>query len=69
MEFTGSNLRRVRTGLVCALGEVRNMLATCPDPGEPEFSDSYAAYLREEEEYATLLKRVNAAIAKETKGI
>jgi hypothetical protein len=66
MKFTGSNLRRVRTGLASALGEIRNMIATCPDPDDPEFAESFDGYLRERDEYEDLLARVEEAIKKES---
>jgi hypothetical protein len=67
MRFTGSNLRRVRIGFDSALSDIQNMIATCPDPDDPEFAESFDAYLRERDEYKQLLARVDEAIRKETK--
>lgn len=68
MRFTGQNLRMVAQGLACALSEIDNQIATCPDPDDPEFADTIDELEAEQERFRTLLARVNRAITEEAKG-
>lgn len=64
MNFTKSNLAMVQRGIVLAIAELHNQIATCPDV------IAYEADLGELEQekasFERLLMRVDRAIAKES---
>ncbi|PQV51841.1 hypothetical protein [Paraburkholderia sp. BL21I4N1] len=63
MIFTGKNLRLVQAGLIDALAEVHNRIATCPDV--EEYAEDIAILEIDKADYEKLLARVAKAIEKE----
>lgn len=63
MQITGENLVLVRQGLVDALAEVHNQIATCPDVTfyESSIDELYVYRIH----YERLLARVEASLKKE----
>ena len=63
MKFTGKNLCMLQSALACAIAELHNRIATCPDV--LEYADHIEALDTEQAGYERLLTRVEKAIAKE----
>lgn len=63
MKFTGANLEMVRLGVVLAIDELHNQIATCPSV--IEHADAIEQIEQDKAQFASLLTRIDAALAKE----
>lgn len=61
MIFTGKNLHKVRRGIVLALGEIHNEIATCPDV--TAYADDIEALEYEHEQFTAMLARIDTELA------
>lgn len=63
MKFTGHSLKLLRQGVLYALDETQNQIATCPDVNL--YGDDLAQLEADSVRFNNLLERINKAIAKE----
>lgn len=63
MKFTGHSLKLLRQGVLYALDETQNQIATCPDVNL--YGEEIKQLEADAKQLNNLLERINKAIAKE----